>query len=317
MLHSKIGDKNIYNNDKKALEELISWVDQKQRENSPIDKDQFLAKMSSLKHRALLVPFVFAFIEFGDAYIKIKDLKRASVIKVVSGIPTYNDSGLTLPYVKLNLDDISDGYACPPLVRGGNEDYPNVLKAVMEGPNQAVLKKDLPEDFDASKLDFNMYRVPYTDDIRSLLGMYGYELQSPTYTLTDDELNIDFERDTVEYPFLEKAEPQHRWPARKGWNRIPVKPDGFDPSKYRPEKLTSEQFIVDPKYGFVIYKETKKKDKDGKLVEKEVELVKHPKYKKYVEAAKFPKIKGKKKKVKRAVKEKSFNGYSLPSTDGK
>lgn len=317
MLHSKIGDKNIYNNDKKALEELISWVDQKQRENSPIDKDQFLEKMSSLKHRALLVPFVFAFIEFGDAYIKIKDLKRASVIKVVSGIPTYNDSGLTLPYVKLNLDDISDGYACPPLVRGGNEDYPNVLKAVMEGPNQAVLKKDLPEDFDASKLDFNMYRVPYTDDIRSLLGMYGYELQSPTYTLTDDELNIDFERDTVEYPFLEKAEPQHRWPARKGWNRIPVKPDGFDPSKYRPEKLTSEQFIVDSKYGFVIYKETKKKDKDGKTVEKEVELVKHPKYKKYVDAAKFPKIKGKKKKVKRAVKEKSFNGYSLPSTDGK
>lgn len=259
------GDKTTkFQHDLDTLQALIAWVQGNIKTGQLITRDDFYNKMTELGHRALLMPFFRAFIstETSGAY-QIVNLKSLNPLVQDSGDLKYNVTGKTLGHIKLNLSAISDSYSCPPLERSNDAEQNVIQQLVNEG---IILPPDAPQG-----LSFNMYKIHATEKTVDELGMYGYELQSPVYSIDNNLLE---NATHVEYTSLERASNTERWPERKEWGRVQtVAPDGFDPKIYRPEQLPESAFIVDAEYGkkYVHTVSRPVKDDKGKDVYEEVD----------------------------------------------
>lgn len=231
-----------YNSDKALVQELIEWVDSIRRSNGTISKQEFLdfINQSKNKNRILLFPFFTTFIvKDGDTY-KIADIAKESIV-TLNDIDQLKEikKSKTSP-VKLDLSGFSLSRSCPPLT-GAGSDKINLLDV---GSDQLESLGIMGTE----NIELKFFQVQNYKGITSDLGMYGYELQMPVYSIKNEQLQIDPDRDRVP-ELLRRVDDSVRFTKRSVHNaQIPAKPDDFDPSKYQPEKLSESNYIFDPSY---------------------------------------------------------------------
>ena len=238
-MQNMLGGKDYYQNDLNTLNKLIDWASKKIQQNEPITRDDFYKELMVTGHRALLMPFYRAFITTNKSgSYQMLNLKNVEPLSDNDGVLRYSVSGKNPGHILLNLDEISQSYACPAFGKIGDEgDTTNIVKYFID--QELVLPKDLPEDI-AQNTDgaYMAHKVNFTSDTAYELGMYGYELQSPVYSISNEDLAS---AQKVEYSQLEtKAD---RWPDRKTFGELITEaPEGFDPSLYRPTILPASAF---------------------------------------------------------------------------
>lgn len=284
--------------DKALLEELIEWVASVKSSNGTISREEFVDKIKSSKHklRILLFPFYTTFIHSAETGYKIINIAETDITNT-NGVDQLSKiaNGFKTP-ISINLADISDGYSCPPFIGRETTTKEKILEPLKESEPSRFDDPDIPSDI-VDHISF--WKVPNYSTIGDDLGMYGYEVQAPTFSISNDELSVVGD---AEEPLLRAAD-EARFVPRAVFNTsIPTKPEGFDLTVFVPEKLPEDSFIIDKAYQqYVVEEESVEWEYDKKKKKYKPKRVKDSKTGKW--------------KIQKG-KTKTFKGYKFKK-DGK
>lgn len=298
---------NKYNSDKQLVQELINWANETRRVNGTISKEEFLEKIRNSQHkpRILLFPFFTTFVKKEGLGYKIADISKEQIVQN-NGIDQLKEIKVSrITPILLDTTVMPEGRACPPLT-GQDSNKFNLIEE-HNIPQEELSKHRLPEG-----LSLSFFKIADYKEIGEDLGMYDHELQLPVYSISNEELKVD-RYQNIESP-LRRADDSLRFTKRAVYfSEIPNKPEDFDSSKYHPEKLTENAFIIDPKYQQYVNEKEEPvytKDKKGKR-RRAFEWVKDKN---------GHKVKDKNGQYKRKYKttgKKIFHGYTLIGESGK
>lgn len=294
--------KNYYKRDKDTLEILIRTVEQKILDGQNFTPREFLDLLNQHGHRILLYPFFLSFCyKSGSDYI----LRNASnfTIETKNGVDIINlDKKKTTGDIIINLDQLPESVACPPLLKLNinDEEYKGLFES---------FGYELPEGLSE---DFKMLQISFTSNSGKYLGMYGYQLQAPIVQIQNEQIRV-LERVTDRLEQLKKETKvdeitgssyvvDPRFPKRGIWSDIPERPVDFVPEDYIPTTLKDDDYFVDTSDQFAKYIRYRKGKPTGEY-EKEFKKGKWV-YKKDKNGKRIPKY------------EKVFIGYGTTKENG-
>lgn len=251
---------NRYLRDKETLNKIIDWVRLKRQSGEIIQPKEFIDQLNSLGHRILFHPFFFQFCyKLGNDWI-IRDASKFDLDER-NGVAFLNiNKSDKHGDVRLVMYSLPYSYACPPLVKTNIEDQRGLLDA---------FGIELPTDVQTSD-PFKMLQIAFNDNVSpNSLGMYGYQLQDPTFQIADEKLRTinrveerleQLQPETIVDPETgAQRQVSRRFPPRSAWLDVPTRPVDFDPENYAPQKLKSEDYLVDDSMKeFIVTRKTRK-----------------------------------------------------------